>query len=171
MGRFAALAAVVLTLAACTRVTADPGTTVVRHVADPLPTVEGPTLDGDRLSTDELLGSVLVINVWASWCAPCEQEQPELVELAERYRDEGVRFLGINHQDQEAAAREFARRFDVPYPSIVDPGGRYAAKFGYLGLPDTYVVDAGGTIRIAINGPKDGPQLSAAIDEVLAAGG
>jgi len=121
------------------------------------------------MSTEDHAGQVLVLNVWASWCAPCEAEMPELVKVARAYANRGVTFLGINHQDQLAAARAFAERYDVPYDSFHDDAGRFAAKLGYLGLPDTYVVDAGGTIRLAISGPTTEEQLSALLDEVLAA--
>ena len=58
-----------------------------------------------------------------------------------------MRFLGINHMDQTAAATAWVDEFDVPYPSLVDPSGQFAAALDYFGLPDTYVVDPSGTIR------------------------
>lgn len=154
-------------LSACTQV--DPSaTTVVRRVVEPLPLLEGEDLDGRPISSEDFRGEVLVVNVWGSWCGPCEQEQPELVRVAEDYADRGVAFLGINYADQVAAAREFVRRFEVPYPSLVDEAGKTAAQLGYLGLPDTYIVDAEGTMRVAIAGPTSGSQLGALLDEVLA---
>lgn len=155
-------------LTACTSVGTALNTTVVREISDPLPRLEGETLEGEPISTDAFRGQVLVINAWASWCLPCEQEQPQLVELANAYAGRGVAFLGINHADQEAQARAFVDRHDVPYPSIADPAGRLAASLGYVGLPDTYVVDAGGTIRFAVNGPTNATQLAELIDRVLA---
>lgn len=154
-------------LSACTQV--DPSAaTVVRRIDEPLPVLEGEDLDGGAISSEDFRGEVLVVNVWGSWCGPCEQEQPELVRIAEDYADRGVAFMGINYADQVAAAREFVRRFEVPYPSLVDEAGKTAAQLGYLGLPDTYVVDAEGTMRVAIAGPTNGPQLRALLDEVLA---
>ncbi len=159
-------------LAACTGGSTETGTTSVQRVSEPLPLLEGKAVDGDAtLSTADHAGEVLVLNVWASWCAPCEEEMPELVRVAERYENRGVTFLGINHTDQLASARTFARRYRVPYDSFHDDAGRFAAKLGYLGLPDTYVVDAGGTIRFAINGPTTEAELSGLLDEVLAEGG
>lgn len=165
--RIAALAAAALLLVACTKVSADPGATIVREVHDPLPSLQGEGLRGESLSTGELAGKVLVLNAWATWCQPCEQEQPDLVTVANRYADRGVVFLGIDHQDGVAAAREWVRRFDVPYPSISDQAGRIAADLGYVGLPDTYVVDATGTIRYAINGATTTAQLSELLDRVV----
>jgi thiol-disulfide isomerase/thioredoxin len=155
-----------LTLAGCSQV--DPSaTTIVRRLEEPLPAIEGDDLDGKLISTEDYRGDVLVVNVWGSWCGPCEAEQPALVRVADAYAAEGVSFMGINHTDQLAQAKEFVRRFDVPYRSLYDAAGRTAADLGYVGLPDTYIVDRDGTMRIAINGPTDEAQLSALLDEVL----
>jgi thiol-disulfide isomerase/thioredoxin len=163
------LPVVTIVLTACTSVTADVDSTVVREMAAPLPALEGETLDGTPMSSDDLAGDVLVVNAWASWCLPCEREQPQLAALAEEYADRGVSFLGINHADQLAQATAFVDRYDVPYPSLHDPAGRLAASLGYLGLPDTYVVDRDGVVRWAVNGPTDRAQLTELIDDVLAA--
>jgi len=160
------LLALSLVAAACT----DPASATVAPVAvdEPLPLLEGETLDGGRFSSEDLAGSPMVVNAWASWCVECETETPQLIALSREYADEGVRFVGINHGDQHAAATAFAARYGVPYPSLEDPAGRYAASFGYLGLPATFVVDASGTIRWAIFGPTDAEQLAPLIDDVLA---
>jgi DsbE subfamily thiol:disulfide oxidoreductase len=135
----------------------------------PLPRLSGETLDGDDLDAAAYAdGSVLVINVWADWCDPCRLEQPMLVDLADRYHDDGVRFLGINYQDDRDAARAWARQFDVPYPSLFDPSGTSAADLGFPWLPDTYVVDRGGTIRWVVIGETDERELAGLIDDVLA---
>ena len=166
MRRAFALLAVCVALAACTGSGSSP--TNVRATATPLPELTGTGLDGSELSSAPYRGRVLVVNVWASWCGPCTKEQPELVEVAKRYRDRGVAFMGINSIDQVAAARAWVARYHVPYPSISDTAGRYAAKLGYLGLPDTYVVDRTGTIRFVVSGPTDAVQLSGLLDQVLA---
>ena len=155
---------------ACTRGDAPTEGTGVRSVAEPLPILSGEDLQGKAISASDYAGKVLVINVWAHWCTPCEQELPELVTVANRYASRGVAFLGINHMDQIAAAQDWVHRYHVPYPSISDPSGRFAASFDYFGLPDTYVVDATGTIRFAIcPGKTTATQLSGLIDQVLAA--
>jgi DsbE subfamily thiol:disulfide oxidoreductase len=141
----------------------------VAAVDQPLPRLAGKTLDGDRLNASAHAdGSVLVLNVWASDCAPCRKEQPMLVELARRYGDDGVRFLGINHRDDLEAAKAWVEEFGVPYPSLYDPSGRTAADLGYPALPDTYVVDREGTIRWVVFGATDEKQLEDLIDRVLA---
>jgi thiol-disulfide isomerase/thioredoxin len=158
-----------LLLAACTR-SGEERTTAIRSMDEPMPVLAGEGVQGGSISTRDYLGSVLVVNVWANWCTPCQQEQPDLVRVAHQYASRGVRFLGIDHMDQDAAAVEWIRTYHVPYPSIADPSGRFAASLGYVGLPDTYVVDAAGTIRYAIGpGATSAAQLSRVIDQVLAA--
>lgn len=140
----------------------------VVKVDEPLPRLAGKTLDGDRLdASTHADGSVLVINVWADWCGPCREEQPQLVRLADRYQDE-VRFLGINYQDDRDAARAWVEEFGVPYPSLYDPSGRTAVALGYPFLPDTYVVDREGTIRWVVFGASDEKELQGLIDRLLA---
>jgi peroxiredoxin len=171
MARFLGHLLVAALLAACANGAAqEPSGTALRAVSEPLPALAGDDLRGQPIAASDFLGHVLVVNAWASWCIPfCAQEQPALVAAATRYRDEGVRFLGIDHMDQQAAANEWVRSYDVPYPSLFDPAGKFAADLGYFGLPDTYVVDQGGTIRyIAGPGPVTEEQLSSAIDAVLA---
>ena len=141
----------------------------VAKVDEPLPRLSGKTLEGDRLNaSDHADGSVLVINVWADWCGPCRQEQPQLVRLADRYHQDEVRFLGINYQDDRDAARAWVEEFGVPYPSLYDPSGRTAVDLGFPFLPDTYVVDREGTIRWVVFGASDEKELAGLIDDLLA---
>jgi DsbE subfamily thiol:disulfide oxidoreductase len=137
-------------------------------MSTPLPRMTGESLDGDAIDTDELRGDVAVINVWATWCDPCRREQPMLVSLSEAYSERGVRFMGLNYQDDVEAARQFVKEFGVPYPSLVDERGAWADDLGFPYLPDTYVVDPGGTIRWAIYGETSAEELSGLIDQVLA---
>jgi thiol-disulfide isomerase/thioredoxin len=169
--RAVALGVVVLALAACTRGGGTPSDagTGVRAVDEPLPTLSGSSLDGQEVSSKDFLGQVLVVNAWASWCTPCQLEQPELVDVAKRYANRGVRFLGIDHMDQDAAAKAWVESYHVPYPSIADPNGQFAASLDYVGLPDTYVVDPTGTIRYVVGpGATSATQLSGLLDQMLA---
>ena len=164
-----ALLSVVAGSAACTRSVADETVTGVRPMSEPMPEISGEDLQGHSISTSDLAGHVYVVNVWATWCTPCEREQPALVDVAKRYERDGVAFLGINHMDQVAKAEDWVRAYDVPYPSVSDQSGRFAASLGYIGLPDTYVVDATGTIRYGIAGATDADQLGGLLDQLLAA--
>lgn len=134
----------------------------------PLPVLEGESLEGAPLSTREARGHVLVINVWATWCGPCARELPGIERAAARYAGEGVRFLGLNYRDDRAAARGWQdERFKLSYPSLYDPRGQFAHDLKFPYLPDTYVVDASGTIRWEIIGETNEQELSGLIDQVL----
>jgi thiol-disulfide isomerase/thioredoxin len=166
------LAVVVLEASACTTASGSSKTAashVVTRTDEPLPVLEGETLDGAKVSTRDYIGDVLVLNVWASWCGPCTEEQPALARLADRYERDGVAFLGINHQNDRNEAKAWVRNYDVPYPSLYDPGGSFADDLGYPYLPDTFVVDASGNLRIRIFGETNEQELGQLIDEVLTA--
>jgi cytochrome c biogenesis protein CcmG, thiol:disulfide interchange protein DsbE len=141
------------------------------EISEPLPRLSGESVvDRAPLSSDDYAGEVLVINAWATWCAPCKQEQPALIRVFERYREGGVSFLGIDHLDDRASATSWIEDgFAVPYPSLFDPAGAFAATLGYPGLPATFVVDAEGMIRYRRFGPITERMLTAMLDRVLSA--
>jgi thiol-disulfide isomerase/thioredoxin len=143
-----------------------PGDGVVA-MNQPLPELAGTDLAGRPLSSDDLTGSITVVNAWASWCGPCTRETPVLVNLSKRYAADGVRFLGIDHLDQVAEADRFVDRFSVPYPSFSDQAGRFAAVLGYPTVPATFVVDASGTIRYAMFGEIHEATLVRLLDGLL----
>lgn len=121
--------------------------------------LEGLLADGKPvpgLSTDDLKGGVSVVNVWASWCGPCRYEHPQLLKLAE---DDTIRLVGINYKDQTSNARRFLGQLGNPYRAVgVDDTGRTAIDWGVHGVPETFIVDAGGTIVFKHVGPI-GPEL------------
>ncbi len=136
-------------------------------MSSPAPALAGDALDASALSLAALRGNVVVVNFWATWCKPCREEQPELERVHREYQDRGVEFLGVDERDDPAAARAWVKEFHVTYPSIVDEPGAWADDFGLFGYPDTFVVDADGTIRWAIYGQTNGSQLRQVIDRVL----
>lgn len=141
------------------------------EISEPLPRLSGESVvDRAPLSSDDFAGGVLVVNAWATWCAPCRQEQPALLSVLDRYRERGVSFLGIDHLDDRASATRWIEEdFDVTYPSLFDPSGAFAATLGYPGLPATFVVDADGIIRFRRFGPVTERMLTKMLDRVLAA--
>jgi DsbE subfamily thiol:disulfide oxidoreductase len=126
-------------------------------------------VQGGDVATGDYHGKVLVVNVWATWCGPCRQEQPALQEVWSRYAGRGVAFVGLDYRDDDAQAKEWIRQFGVTYPSIKDQAGAYADDFAFPALPDTYVVDRTGTIRYWIFGATDAAVLGGLLDRLLAA--
>lgn len=126
------------------------------------------TLDGSgmvRLS--DLRGQVVVINFWASWCAPCRVEHPDLAGLWQRYRDRGMVLIGIAFQDRLAASRTYLREVGGDWPQLSDPGSRTALAFGVYGVPETYVIGTDGRVASKHIGPVDFGGLSEEITELL----
>lgn len=113
-----------------------------------LPLLENPE---QRLELDALRGQVWLLNVWASWCAPCRQELPVLAELSQRDR---VPIYGLNYKDQPDKARALLRVAGNPYrASAVDAEGRVGMDFGIQGVPETFVIDGQGRVRFRHAGP------------------
>ena len=120
-----------------------------------LPGIEGLVREGRPvagLSNEDLKASgVSMVNVWASWCGPCHQEHPHLVDLAAR---SGVPLFGLNYKDKPGDARRFLGRYGNPYVSVgADLSGRTAIDFGVYGVPETYLIDAKGNIAYRHVGP------------------
>jgi cytochrome c biogenesis protein CcmG/thiol:disulfide interchange protein DsbE len=124
--------------------------------------LEGLTAGGSPvpgLSNEDLKGRVTVVNVWASWCGPCRQEHPLLVELA---RDPSIRVVGINQKDNPDNARRFLGTLGNPYAAVgVDPNGRASIDWGVYGVPETFIVGPDGTIRHKHIGPLTPESLPA----------
>lgn len=134
----------------------------------PAPDFELPSLeDGKPIRLSSFRGHVVVLNFWASWCAPCRLEAPGLRRVSERYADEGVRFLGVDYRDDEAAARAFVDEFRLTYPSVSDPSGSLAYDFELIGFPTTFIIDPAGTIRYRFVGYLDEAVLENAVNDVL----
>jgi thiol-disulfide isomerase/thioredoxin len=117
-----------------------------------------------------LRGHPVVVNMWASWCDPCQFELPFLQREAVR-RGARVAFLGVNVNDQRDAARQMAARYPMPYPSFEDPRGNLSARYRSKGLPTTAFYDAGGKLVIVHQGffPSQA-ELAAAIDRYAVRG-
>lgn len=139
----------------------DPSKLPSALIGKPAPALELPPLDGlagqagqpaGALTRQALAtGQVSVVNFWASWCAPCVEEHPLLVQLAAN-RD--VRLYGINYKDQAVNARRFLGRYGNPFTAVgVDATGRAAIEWGVYGMPETFVIDGRGVIAYKHVGP------------------
>src|SRR6266536_981295 len=134
----------------------------------PAPDFELPSLeDGAPIALSSLRGQVVVLNFWASWCAPCRLEAPGLRRISEGYRERGVRFLGVDYRDDDAAGRAFVDEFRLRYPSVTDPSGSLAYDYELIGFPTTFIIDPAGTIRYRFVGYLDEDVLEKALSDVL----
>jgi cytochrome c biogenesis protein CcmG/thiol:disulfide interchange protein DsbE len=110
---------------------------------------------------------VIVINFFASWCTPCQQEASDLEEVWQEYQDRDVQFFGIAYKDADSRARAFLDEFGITYPSAVDSGNSTARVYGVTGVPETFVVDRDGLLVRHFLGPVSQSQLTTEIDEAL----
>ena len=145
-------------------------------IGHPVPTMALAPLDGLQkdgrpvagvASADLKSGVVTIVNVFASWCGPCQEEHPALMELA---RVGKARIVAINYKDQPENARRFLGEFGNPYSAVgVDPNGRMAIEWGVYGVPETFVIGKDGTIAEKFVGPISTESrfadLNAAIDK------
>lgn len=114
-----------------------------------MPVLAGKTLTGGPLDVRKLRGQVVVVNFWASWCAPCREEAPALRVLEQRFASRGVRFVGVDIRDNRTSAMAFERQYHITYPSIFDPDYKVTAAMGRLtprATPATYLIDRRGRL-------------------------
>ena len=122
-------------------------------IGKPAPAFKLPQLKAGQGDFDpaQRKGQVWVLNVWASWCAPCREEHPLLVEAAQK---KAVTLVGLNYKDDPRNADEWLRKLGDPYEKIaVDRDGRVAIDYGVYGVPETFVIDREGIIRMKHIGP------------------
>lgn len=121
-------------------------------IGKPAPIFERPMLGAQQaFSSKEMLGKVWILNVWASWCAPCREEHPLWNEFA---RDKPVPLVGLNYKDDAAHAIKWLRELGDPYTvSVADRDGAVGIEFGVYGVPETFVIDRAGVIRFKHIGP------------------
>ncbi|MCA1442026.1 DsbE family thiol:disulfide interchange protein [Ensifer sp. IC4062] len=139
-----------------------------------LPPLEGATLAGQpmpALNDAAIKGKLTLVNVWASWCVPCRQEHPIILQLS---KDPRLTVVGINYKDQNENALRFLGELGNPFSAIgVDPRGKAAIDWGVYGIPESYLVGADGTILYKRVGPFDERSLKEglmpAIEKALAA--
>ena len=133
-----------------------------------LPTARLTAVTGDEFGGMilGLRGKPVIVNVWASWCAPCRAEMPLLERAARVYAGRAV-FLGVASKDSRNAALDFLDEVGVTYPNVFDESGAIRSDLGLRGFPTTYVFDAQGELRGAVVGGITEQRLAAQLDDLL----
>lgn len=136
------------------------------------PPVEGATLEGGRLRLADLKGKVVVINFWASWCAPCRAEAPALQKIYGENKAQGVEFIGVDMREaSENAGRAFVRTYKIEYPNLFDKDGRVTLGFREIppsAVPSTLIIDRQGRVAVRIIGATTYSKLTPLVTRLAA---
>jgi peroxiredoxin len=125
--------------------------------------------NGQSTKLTDYRGKVVVLNFWATWCPPCVEETPALIQLEQRIAPRNGVVLGVSVDEDEAAYRKFLQDHGINYPTSRDPSKKSALDYGTVMYPETYIIDRHGKIARKIIGPQDwnSPEMTAYFDAVL----
>ena len=129
---------------------------------DTAPNFSITTTSGDLMTPRNFGGKVLVLNFWASWCAPCVEEAPSLNEFARTFKNSGVVVLGVSVDRKDEAFQNFVKRFDVRFPVARDPDENLSYLYGTYKIPESYIIDRNGKVVRKYAGlpERDGQSIS-----------
>jgi cytochrome c biogenesis protein CcmG/thiol:disulfide interchange protein DsbE len=141
----------------------------IAGVGDTAPNFSITTTAGDTMTPRNFGGKVLVLNFWASWCAPCVEEAPSLNEFAKTFKDRGVVVLGVSVDRNDQLFENFVKRFHVSYPVARDPQQNLSYRYGTYKIPESYIIDRNGTVVRKYAGlpERDGQAISWMDPELL----
>ncbi len=126
---------------------------------DRAPEIQGTDPSGAPLSVSSIQGKVILLNFWATWCAPCMAELPALQALYDALKDKGFVVVGVALDDTPENIREAKARFNITYPIVLTDGGRCKRSYEIKGLPESYVLDSEGKVLV-IQDPEDGAPIT-----------
>jgi thiol-disulfide isomerase/thioredoxin len=180
--RTAGVLVAAIALAACAGGTSPQAADLTRAVESPgvsriapaerriAPNLSGATLAGPAFALDDVAGNVVVVNVWASWCAPCRVESPVLALLEHELATQKVRFVGIDETDTTTSAKRFVASVGARYPQLVDSDGTLLRQLPLLpqkGIPSTLILDRHHRVAARVIGPATREQIQMLVRELL----
>ena len=140
------------------------------EVGEEAPVVELDVLgESSTSSIADYRGQWVLLNIWASWCGPCESESPDLVDFQDEHGGQDFTILGIQTQDGTEDGLAFVDDFGLNYPSIRDGSGDYADELGSTGVPETLLVDPEGKVAYIRRGEVDAELLEAEVEPLITA--
>jgi cytochrome c biogenesis protein CcmG/thiol:disulfide interchange protein DsbE len=149
--------------------TRDPHTIPSPLPGKPAPDFALQSITGDSFRLKDLKGQVVLVNFWASWCLACRGEHPVLVDAAKRYRDQGLRVVGVVYEDSRDNARAWIAERGGDWPNVLDVGSHTAIKYGLFGVPETFFIGHDGRILYKQIGPLDQEVIDRWVPKLLQA--
>jgi peroxiredoxin len=122
--------------------------TVPVQVDFPAPELNLTTIDGESASLSDYLGSVVLVNLWATWCPPCREEMPALQAFYEKYQSDGFVLIAIDQGETLEQVIPFVNEFELTFPVWLDTGSQAGRVFNTMNLPSSYVIDRNGRVRL-----------------------
>lgn len=116
------------------------------HIGSPAPdfTIQD---SEHKVTLSDFRGQVVVLNFWASWCPPCVEETPSLVQLQNRMKDKGVRVVGVSWDEDSGAYHDFLKAHQIDFLTVRDAAERTGSLYGTIKIPETYIIDRKGIVR------------------------
>jgi len=127
-------------------------------ISGPAPNFTLKSLTGKNIKLSELTGNVVLVNFWASWCAPCRQEMPLLNAIHNKYEPLGFTVVGVNVEEQVANARAFITERPVDFPILLDSKNQVSKLYNVIAMPTTVVIDRDGNMRFLHQGYQSGDE-------------
>ena len=143
------------------------GLSGITRLQKPAPEFTMPLLDGGEVTVSRSREAPIVVNFWASWCAPCRDEANGLERAWRSFKDRGVLFVGVDVQDTEQDAKIYVNEFEVTYPNGRDVDGKITVDYGVIGLPVTFFINSDGIVERRWVGAISEARLMAWVDEMV----
>ena len=139
------------------------------EVGEPVPDFRLETPDGGELRLSDFRGQAVVLNFWATWCAPCRAEMPDLQAVHDEHAATGdLTVVGIDLQESSGSVLSFAEELELTFPLALDRNGDVVERYGLIGLPGTFFIDAEGILRARVLGQLSGDLLPNGVADALA---
>ena len=127
-------------------------------VSGPAPAFTLTTLSGQQQALSQYKGQVVMVNFWATWCGPCQQEMPLLDQMYKKYKPAGFTLIGVNVDKQQPPVKELLARKPVSFPILLDPANQVSKEYHVDEMPSSIIIDRKGEIRYIHRGYKPGDE-------------
>lgn len=136
--------------------------------APPAPDFTLSTVEGTKIALQHLKGQVVLLNLWATWCSPCQAEMPVFETTFQQYREQGFTVLAVNQGEAAPAVQSFFHDYGLTFPALLDAEGAVSRAYTVHALPSSFLIDRQGRLRMVYRGPISRMILAGAVEHLLA---